>query len=186
MITTELPSASTLAGTLRRLYLGRFGFAVVWALLVALVSPGSDALLTVLLVLYPMVDAASVYVETRASGSSSRSRLSERANIVLSVLAALALGWAAFNSVAAVLTVWGVWAVVSGATQLLTGVSRRRLGGQWPADHQRWTLVPRRVRVHHPGVGERDESGLDRRIRDPRRGLLPRLRHPSAPYGAGS
>ncbi|WP_154793345.1 hypothetical protein [Occultella kanbiaonis] len=132
MITTEPPAASTLPATLRRLYLGRFGFAVVWALLVALVSPRSDALLTVLLVLYPLVDAASVYVELRASGSSARSRLSERANVALSVLAAVALGWSALNSVGAVLTVWGVWAVVSGGTQLLTGIGRRRLGGQWP------------------------------------------------------
>jgi uncharacterized membrane protein HdeD (DUF308 family) len=31
-----------------------------------------------------------------------------------------------------VLRVWGAWAVVSGLSQLVVGVSRRTLGGQWP------------------------------------------------------
>ncbi|MFB2598778.1 hypothetical protein ACEXQE_13370 [Herbiconiux sp. P17] len=132
MTTVDSPTATPLARTLRRLYFTRFGFAVVWALLLALVAPGVAPLLTVLLVLYPLVDAASVFTELRASGSSPRSRVSETVNIVVSVLAAVALGWVSFVSPAAVLAVWGVWAVLAGATQLLTGLSRRRLGGQWP------------------------------------------------------
>jgi uncharacterized membrane protein HdeD (DUF308 family) len=118
--------------TLRRLYFTRFGFAAVWALLLALVAPNVAPLLTVLLVLYPLVDAASVFTELRASGTSSRSRVSETVNIVVSILAAIALGWASFVSPGAVLAVWGVWAVLAGASQLLTGLSRRKLGGQWP------------------------------------------------------
>ncbi|WP_382309219.1 hypothetical protein [Herbiconiux sp. UC225_62] len=132
MTTVDSSTAVPLARTLRRLYFTRFGFAVVWALLLALVAPSVAPLLTVLLVLYPLVDAASVFTELRASGSSPRSRISETVNIVVSVLAALALGWASFVSPAAVLAVWGVWAILAGATQLLTGLSRRRLGGQWP------------------------------------------------------
>ncbi|WP_436394589.1 DUF308 domain-containing protein [Amycolatopsis sp. MEPSY49] len=27
---------------------------------------------------------------------------------------------------------WGSWAIVSGLAQLAVGISRRRLGGQWP------------------------------------------------------
>ncbi|MDM4762327.1 hypothetical protein QT381_04820 [Galbitalea sp. SE-J8] len=132
MTTIDSPTASPLARTLRRLYFTRFGFAVVWALLLALVAANVAPLLTVLLVLYPLVDAASVFTELRAAGTSPRSRISETVNIVVSVLAAIALGWASFLSTAAVLGVWGVWAVLAGATQLLTGVSRRKLGGQWP------------------------------------------------------
>jgi uncharacterized membrane protein HdeD (DUF308 family) len=133
------PSATSLAAVLRRLYFTRFGFALVWALLLALVAPAAAPLLTALLVVYPLVDAISVLVELRATGARSpgrpspgRSRVSETANIVVSILAAVALGWASFVSAGAVLAVWGVWAVLAGATQLLTGVSRRRLGGQWP------------------------------------------------------
>jgi uncharacterized membrane protein HdeD (DUF308 family) len=132
MTTIDSSTAVPLARTLRRLYFTRFGFAVVWALLLALVAPNAAPLLTVLLVLYPLVDAASVFTELRAAGTSPRSRVSETVNIVVSILAAIALGWASFVSPAAVLAVWGVWAVLAGATQLLTGVSRRKLGGQWP------------------------------------------------------
>jgi uncharacterized membrane protein HdeD (DUF308 family) len=132
MTSLDATSTAPLAHTLRRLYFTRFGFAVIWALLLALVSPASAIVLTVLLVLYPLVDAASALVELRASGSNARSRASELANVVVSVIAAIALGWASFVSVGAVLVVWGIWAVLAGASQLLTGLSRRSLGGQWP------------------------------------------------------
>lgn len=133
MTTTEqLTSTTPLASTLRRLYFGRFSFAVVWALLLAFVSPHVPALLPALVVVYPLVDAASAFIEYRAAGTSPRSRVSALANVVLSVVAAIALGWASSVSATAILIVWGVWAIVSGVTQLLTAVSRRRLGGQWP------------------------------------------------------
>lgn len=132
MTTLDSSTAAPLARTLRRLYFTRFGFAVVWALLLALVAPSIAPLLTVLLVVYPLVDAGSVLIELRASGTSRRSRASEIVNVVVSILAAIALGWASFISAGAVLAVWGVWAVLAGATQLATGLSRRRLGGQWP------------------------------------------------------
>jgi hypothetical protein len=132
MAIIDSPSAVPLARTLRRLYFSRFGFAVVWAVLIAVVAPGGGPLLTTLLVLYPLVDAAAVFTELRASEASSRSRISEIANIAISILAAIALGWASVQSLSAILAVWGAWAVLAGAAQLLTGASRRRLGGQWP------------------------------------------------------
>lgn len=132
MTTINPPALAPLVRTLRRLSFTRFGFAVIWALLLALVAPSAAPLLTVLLVLYPLVDAAAVFTELRASGTSARSRISETVNIVVSVLAAIALGWASFVSPGAVLAVWGVWAVLAGAAQLVTGLSRRKLGGQWP------------------------------------------------------
>ncbi|MCS5734501.1 hypothetical protein [Herbiconiux daphne] len=132
MTTLDSPPAPLLARTLRPLYFSRFGFAIVWALLVALVAPHSAPLLTVLLIVYPLVDAGSVVVELRAAGTSGRSRISEVVNIVVSILAAIALGVASVVSPGAVLAVWGVWAVLAGASQLATGLSRRRLGGQWP------------------------------------------------------
>lgn len=132
MTMTDSPKAAQLASTLRRLYLARFGFAVGWALLLALVSPLSSVVLTALLVLYPLVDAASVLIELRASGAGASTRASAKANIVLSVAASLALGIASTVSPAAVLATWGVWAVLSGGAQLVTALRRRRLGGQWP------------------------------------------------------
>lgn len=132
MTTLDSPTAAPLARTLRRLYFTRFGFAVVWALLLAFVAPSIAPVLTLLLVVYPLVDAVSVFIELRASGTARRSRMSETLNVVVSILAAIALGWASFVSAGAVLAVWGAWAILAGATQLITGLSRRKLGGQWP------------------------------------------------------
>jgi uncharacterized membrane protein HdeD (DUF308 family) len=120
----------TTPATLRRLYLARTAFAVAWAILAALAPDPVDARLSILLVLYPLVDVAAVLVEARASTGATRT--SAYAGAAVSLVAAVALGWAAQDSVAAVLVVWGAWAIAAGATQLLTAASRRALGGQWP------------------------------------------------------
>lgn len=122
-----LPASSA---RLRTLYFARFGFAIVWAaVLIATASLGAP-LLSVLLVLYPLVDAGSVLWQLRTDDTASGSRVPEGINIVVSVLVAIALGWTSAVSVAAALAVWGAWAIVSGATQLITAVLRRRSGGQ--------------------------------------------------------
>lgn len=121
-----------LARTLRPLYLGRFAFAVIWALV--LIALGrTPAIATVLLIVYPLVDAACVIVELRASaGLASGSRTSAIVNVATDVVAAVALGIASSASASAALVVFGAWAIVSGLTQLVTAVARRRVGGQWP------------------------------------------------------
>jgi len=129
---TTLASArpTGIASALRRLYFVRFGFALVWAVL--LFATGSDlgpAAVT-LLVLYPAFDVAAAVVDarsTRAGGSPAGLYL----NIAISTLAAIGLAVAAASGVPAVLRVWGVWAIVAGLIQLVVAVSRRRLGGQW-------------------------------------------------------
>jgi uncharacterized membrane protein HdeD (DUF308 family) len=136
MSTDTAATRSPLAATLRPLYFARFAFAVVWAvLLLALPGAGTPPLLTVLVVVYPLVDAAAAAIEWRGAGAGAggtRSRASTLANIVVSVVAAIALGIASLSSVAAVLVIWGIWAIGSGLAQLLTGLGRRQLGGQWP------------------------------------------------------
>jgi uncharacterized membrane protein HdeD (DUF308 family) len=52
-------------------------------------------------------------------------------NIAVSSLAAVGVAVAGASGVADVLRVWGAWAVVSGLIQLLVGVARRPMGGQW-------------------------------------------------------
>ena len=50
-----------------------------------------------------------------------------------SAVAAVALGVAATGSVGDVLAVFGVWAAISGAAQLVVALRRRALlGSQWP------------------------------------------------------
>jgi hypothetical protein len=129
------PSTGTdprLAAFLRRLYFFRFAFAVVWAVVLILTAHLGAPLLTVLVVIYPLVDAASVLWQIRSEGAASQPRVTEWINVVVSVLVAIALGVTSATSVAAALAVWGIWAFLSGITQLLTAVIRRRTGGQVP------------------------------------------------------
>lgn len=125
-------SSVALGATLRRIYFIRFAFALVWAALVFTVGSAEGPLQTVLLVLYPLVDAGAVLLQIRAEGDSRGPRPAELINVVLSVLAAIALGWASTVSAPAVLLAWGAWAIVSGLTQLFAAVLRRKSGGQVP------------------------------------------------------
>ena len=52
--------------------------------------------------------------------------------MAISLLAAIGIGVAAASGVPAVLRVWGAWAIVAGLIQLIVGVTRRKMGGQWP------------------------------------------------------
>jgi uncharacterized membrane protein HdeD (DUF308 family) len=116
---------------MRRLYLARFAFAILWAVLLV-VSGGSPGPVTaVLVVLYPLVDAAAAVVDARSSRSSS-SRWGLYLNIAISLVAAIALGIALTSGIPAVLRVWGAWAVVAGLIQLAVGFNRRAVGGQGP------------------------------------------------------
>ncbi|WP_116950005.1 hypothetical protein [Jiangella endophytica] len=131
--TAALPdSPPPFSATLRRLYLVRFAFAVAWALLLFLTSADTGPLLTVLLVAYPLADAAAVVWQLRSEHRAPGPRVAERINVVVSVVVAIALGWVSTGSIAAALGVWGVWATASGIAQLVTAVLRRSAGGQVP------------------------------------------------------
>ncbi|WP_049572204.1 membrane protein [Streptomyces sp. SBT349] len=115
---------------LRRLYVIRFLFAAAWA--VVLLVSGSD--LTVeaklLLFLYPAFDVVAAIVDVR-SARPDGPVTSLYVNIAVSSLATVGVAVAGTSGVADVLRVWGAWAVVSGLVQLLVGVARRPMGGQW-------------------------------------------------------
>jgi len=139
MSNTALPAAATgsgasttraTAGRLRRLYLVRFVFAVVWAVVVLSMASQLGAATVTLLVLYPLVDAAAAVVDARASRAGG-SVIGQRLTTVVSVLTAVGVAIAATSGIGAVLRVWGAWAVVAGLIQLIIAVRRRRLGGQW-------------------------------------------------------
>lgn len=125
-------SPSPLTATLRRLYVVRFVFAVAWAALLLPVAAGTGPLLTVLLVVYPLADAAAVLRQLRSGHRTPGPRTAERINVAVSVAAAVALGVASTVSVAAALGVWGAWAAASGAAQLVAAARRRGSGGQVP------------------------------------------------------
>ncbi|RRQ27183.1 hypothetical protein DK926_13755 [Rhodococcus sp. Eu-32] len=131
-ITTEATSRSTHEVELRRLYLGRFAFALLWAASLILAGGSSGPALTLLLVVYPLVDAAAVLWQVRNRHNGQGARIAQWINVLVSVVVAVALGWASTVSIATVLVVWGIWAVGSGLPQLVTAVRNRHRGGQVP------------------------------------------------------
>jgi uncharacterized membrane protein HdeD (DUF308 family) len=130
MTTTTAPAAATVAPALRRLYFVRFGFALIWAVVLFLTASSIGPVSATLLVIYPLFDMAAAIVDARSSRAS-RSALGLYINIAISVIAAVGLVFAGTSGIPAVLRVWGVWAVVAGLVQLIVALRRRDLGGQW-------------------------------------------------------
>jgi uncharacterized membrane protein HdeD (DUF308 family) len=108
--------------------------AIAWAAVFAAVSDSLTTGVTVaagiLVVIYPLIDVAASLIDARSQRGSARSLL--LAGAATSAVAAAALAVAATGSVADVLAVFGVWAILSGAAQLVVALRRRaQLGGQW-------------------------------------------------------
>jgi uncharacterized membrane protein HdeD (DUF308 family) len=112
--------------SLRRLYFVRFGFALVWAILLIVANGGPPV--AVLLVLYPLFDVAAAVVDVRSQRVGA---VGVVVNIIVSALAAVGLAAALISGIPAALRVWGAWALVAGVVQLVVAVGRRRWGGQW-------------------------------------------------------
>jgi uncharacterized membrane protein HdeD (DUF308 family) len=118
-----------------RIFLIRGVIAIAWAAGFAVVANSLTTDVTivagVLLVLYPLIDAVATLLDARSQHGSARQLL--LINAGSSIVAAVALGVAATRGIAAVFTVFGVWAAVSGAAQLVVVLRRRaQLGNQWP------------------------------------------------------
>jgi uncharacterized membrane protein HdeD (DUF308 family) len=115
----------------QRLFLTRGLVAIAWGVVFAIASDSLTTGVGVLLVLYPLIDVVGNLLDGRSQHGSARQLL--LGNAAFSVLAAVALGVAATGSVADVLAVFGVWAGVSGAAQLVVALRRRSVfGRQWP------------------------------------------------------
>jgi uncharacterized membrane protein HdeD (DUF308 family) len=130
MTTTTVPAAGAVAPVLRRLYLVRFGFALVWAVVLVATASSIGPVTAALLVIYPVFDVAAAVVDARSSRAT-RSRSGLAVNIAVSAVATVGLAVAVTSGVPAVLRVWGVWAVAAGVVQLVVAARRRGLGGQW-------------------------------------------------------
>jgi uncharacterized membrane protein HdeD (DUF308 family) len=119
-----------IALSLRRLYFVRFAFAVVWAGLMVVTASTLNPASAALLVLYPVFDVVAAVVDSRSARTKPTPGL--YVNMVVSLLAAVGLAVALSSGVPGVLVVWGAWASLSGLVQLVVGLTRRKLGGQWP------------------------------------------------------
>ncbi|MEV5579399.1 hypothetical protein AB0L39_12645 [Streptomyces parvus] len=122
---------TTSVPTLRKLYFLRFGFAAVWAALLFATADRLGALTATLLVVYPLFDLACAVVDIRSARTTGRPVRPLYANIALSALTGIGLAVAATSGIPAVLRIWGAWAITAGIVQLVVGIARRHLGGQW-------------------------------------------------------
>jgi uncharacterized membrane protein HdeD (DUF308 family) len=118
-----------------QLFLIRGLVAIVWAVVFAAVADSLTTGVTVaagiLVVIYPLIDVAASLIDARSQRGSARQIL--LAGAATSAIAAVALAVAATGSVADVLAVFGVWALVSGAAQFVVALRRRaQYGTQWP------------------------------------------------------
>ena len=118
-----------------QLFLIRGLVAIAWAAVFAAVSDSLTAGVTVaagiLVVIYPLIDVAASLIDARSQRGAARRLL--LAGSAVSAVAAVALGVAATGSVADVLAVFGVWALLSGAAQFVVALRRRaQFGNQWP------------------------------------------------------
>jgi uncharacterized membrane protein HdeD (DUF308 family) len=127
---TTTPAPATAAPALRRLYLVRFGFALVWAVVLVATASSIGPVSAALLVIYPLFDVGAAVVDARSSRSSPATP-GLYLNIAISAIAGVGLVVAVAAGIPAVLQVWGIWAVLAGLVQLVVALRRRALGGQW-------------------------------------------------------
>jgi uncharacterized membrane protein HdeD (DUF308 family) len=121
----------------RVLYLSRVGLSAAWVTLVSVLAssaqPGSrpGLLAGILLACYPVSDAVATLFDLRANRAAPP-RWPQQLNLVAGLAAAGGILIALLSGLAAAITAFGIWAVVSGAIMAVLAVRRRRvLRGQW-------------------------------------------------------
>ena len=119
---------------LKRYYLARALFSIVWVAAALVVGTRSLTVAAVLLVLYPAWDAAANWVDANASGGLQANR-TQRVNVWASGLTTIAVCLALTAGMNAVLAVFGLWAIASGLLQLGTALRR------WKSHGAQWVMV---------------------------------------------
>jgi hypothetical protein len=134
---TPITATSTSSG-LRSLYLIRVVFSLIWVVLVFTTSASLKSkdtptvIAAVLLSSYPLWDVIATLLERRMAGTGSTSRVSA-INMALGLAATIGMVIAIFSTIGTALLAFGIWALLSGAIQLVAAIRRRRtVGAQWP------------------------------------------------------
>ena len=121
-------------GWLKSYYYLRFAVSAAWVLAAFTVAKAVPPLAAIMLVAYPLWDALANYVDAQRSGGLGRNR-SQLLNFVVSIITAIAVAIALGHSMNAVLAVYGVWAALSGAFQLVTALRR------WKTNGAQWAMI---------------------------------------------
>jgi uncharacterized membrane protein HdeD (DUF308 family) len=135
-------TATTTASGLRSLYLIRVIFSLIWVAFVfttsaSLVSADRPTVIAaVLLIIYPLWDVIATLLERRMAGTGTGTGSTNHVgtiNVALGLVTTIGMIIAAFSTIGTALLVFGIWALLSGAIQLVVAIRRRRtIGAQWP------------------------------------------------------
>jgi uncharacterized membrane protein HdeD (DUF308 family) len=125
------------ARSLSILYFARTAVSLTWVLAIsafaATMGPASSLGFRVwtLLVLYPLTDAAATVIDINTTPRESQTHL-QRLNLATSLAAAGAVAATVNGNFATTLAVFGIWAIASGAIQLVVALRRTTLASaQW-------------------------------------------------------
>ncbi|QDO03766.1 hypothetical protein FNV62_53570 [Streptomyces sp. RLB3-17] len=137
-MTSSTHTIMTTSSGLRSLYLIRVAFSLIWVALVVATSASlvpadkPTVIAAVLLVSYPLWDVIATLLERRMAGTGSTDRLGTT-NMALGLATTAGMTVAVFSTIGTALLVFGIWALLSGAIQLVVAIQRRRtVGAQWP------------------------------------------------------
>lgn len=133
-MTTTIDRNAPQGDWLRTYYYLRFGVAAAWVVLAFALARSVPPLAAVMLVAYPAWDALANYLDASRSGGLSRNG-SQMLNVVVSIVTAVAVAAVLPQGMHPVLRVFGVWAVLAGVFQLVTGVRR------WKAHGAQWAMI---------------------------------------------
>ena len=130
--TSSIPVTTRGDAWLTRYYAVRAAFSVTWVAIAFSLGKVLTPLGAVFLVIYPAWDALANIYDARRNGGF-RANLTQAFNAVVSTIVAIAVIASLNTNIHAVLSVFGVWAALSGILQLATGIRRwRKFSGQWP------------------------------------------------------
>ena len=116
---------------LKLYYFARAAFSVVWVLAALTAGRQSPSIAAVLLIGYPLWDAAANYVDASRNGGLAANP-TQTFNVAVSLVVSLAVVIALMMNMNWVLGVFGAWAIFSGLLQLATAIRRwKTSGGQW-------------------------------------------------------
>jgi hypothetical protein len=120
------------ATSLRKLYIARVAFSLLWIALVLTVAKTNNTLATILFIIYPAWDAVATYFDIKANPPMAN-KTPQYINAGISILMAIAVTIALQSGIPEALMVFGVWAFLAGLIQLIIGLRRRKhFEGQWP------------------------------------------------------
>ena len=127
---TVQPVRVTSSHWLKSYYFARAGVSIVWVAAAFTLGSQMPQVAAALLVAYPAWDALANFVDAKRSGGLTQNG-SQAFNVGVSAITTMSVAFALGQGMHAVLAVFGVWAILAGLFQLITGVRRWKAGGQW-------------------------------------------------------